>query len=236
MSHNGAWGRLPLVETIADGLVGDAGGALFALEEEVEQPEVDAPASPKEGRACHVVGGHGQGVLAQAASGEGGEGDEGGRFAGESVSPEGDRGIGASAGPAGVAQEGEREDGGRMHEWEPWGAEVAGVEEGVFDRDMAVAVWDRAWAVTLASRSSCVATVAAGWGRMSWNGSKGREGSRRTARVAEVIEGSGPPPGRCGRERRMPRGARPTARPGSWVERGKVNCERRRGREGMSEG
>ena len=52
-----------------------------------------------------------------------------------------------------------------------------------------LAVWDRDWAVTLVSRSSRVARVAPGWGRMPWNGSKGGEGSRRTVRVAEVMEG-----------------------------------------------
>ena len=52
-----------------------------------------------------------------------------------------------------------------------------------------LAVWDRDWAVTSASRSSLVVRVAPGWGRMPWNGSRGGEGSRRTLRVAEVMEG-----------------------------------------------
>ena len=52
-----------------------------------------------------------------------------------------------------------------------------------------LAVWDRDWAVTSASRSSRVVRVARGWGRMPWNGSRGGEGSRRTVRVAEVMEG-----------------------------------------------
>ena len=51
-----------------------------------------------------------------------------------------------------------------------------------------LAVWDRDWAVTSASRSSLVARVAPGRGRMPWNGSMGGEGSRRTVRVAEVME------------------------------------------------
>ena len=52
-----------------------------------------------------------------------------------------------------------------------------------------LAVWDRDWAVTSASRSSRVARVAPGWGRMPWNGSKGGEGSRRMVRLAEVMKG-----------------------------------------------
>ena len=71
-------GGLPLVETVADGFVGDVRGAHFELGEEVEQRQVDAPASPKEGRAYHVVGGHAQGALTQAALGEGGGGEDGG--------------------------------------------------------------------------------------------------------------------------------------------------------------
>ena len=52
-----------------------------------------------------------------------------------------------------------------------------------------LAVWDRDWAVTSASRSSQLARVAPGSERMPWNGSRGGEGSRRTVRVAEVMEG-----------------------------------------------
>ena len=52
-----------------------------------------------------------------------------------------------------------------------------------------LAVWDRDCAVTSASRSSRVVRVAPGWGRMPQNGARGGEGSRRTVRVAEVMEG-----------------------------------------------
>ena len=52
-----------------------------------------------------------------------------------------------------------------------------------------LAVWDRDWAVTSASRSSRVVRVAPGWGRMPWNGSRGGEVIRRTVQVAEVMEG-----------------------------------------------
>ena len=52
-----------------------------------------------------------------------------------------------------------------------------------------LAVWDRDWAVTSASRSSRVVRVAPWWGRMPWNGSRGGEGSWGTVRVVEVMEG-----------------------------------------------
>ena len=71
-------GGLPLVEAVAEGLVGDARGAGFQLEEEVQQSEVDACAAAEERCARHVVSGHGEGALAHAAVGEGGGGDEGG--------------------------------------------------------------------------------------------------------------------------------------------------------------
>ena len=64
----GEWlGGLPLVEAVADGLVGDARGAGFELEEEVQQSEVDASAAAEERCARHVVSGHGEGALAHAA-------------------------------------------------------------------------------------------------------------------------------------------------------------------------
>ena len=71
-------GGLPLVETVADGLVGDARGAGLQLEEEVKQPHVHAPAAAEECGARHVVCGHGEGAFAHAAVGQGGGGDEGG--------------------------------------------------------------------------------------------------------------------------------------------------------------
>ena len=52
-----------------------------------------------------------------------------------------------------------------------------------------LAIWDQDWAVTSASCSSRVVRVAPGWGRMPWNGFRGGEGSRRTVRVEEVMEG-----------------------------------------------
>ena len=84
-------GRFPLVEAVADGLVGDARGAGFKLEEEVKQPEVDASAAAEERCACHVVSGHGEGALAHAAVGEGGGGDEGGGTCGRGRTPGGRR-------------------------------------------------------------------------------------------------------------------------------------------------
>ena len=101
----GEWlGGLPLVEAVADGLVGDARGAGFELEEEVEQPEVDASATAEERRACHVVSGHGEGALAHAAVGERGYGDEGGELAGEGVHPEGGGRIWSGVRGEGVAE------------------------------------------------------------------------------------------------------------------------------------
>ena len=82
------------------------------------------------------------------------------------------------------------------------------------------AAWDRGWAVTSASRSSCVASVAPPRRSMPWNGSRGVEGSRRTVRVADVIQGEA---GTAVRET-WPRAAdasRKAAR--LWVESGKVN-------------
>ena len=88
----GEWlGGFPLVEAVADVLVGDARGAGFELEEEVQQSEVDASVAAAERCACHVVSGHGEGALAHAAVGDGGGGDEGGGLAGEGV--QGRRGI-----------------------------------------------------------------------------------------------------------------------------------------------
>ena len=85
-----------------------------------------------------------------------------------------------------------REGGGGAVTWE--GARRRSDASDVFvvlrvERSSRLAVWDRDWAVTSASRSSRVVRVAPGWGRMPWNGSRGGEGSRRTVRVAEVMEG-----------------------------------------------
>ena len=101
----GEWlGGLPLVEVVAEGLVGDARGAGFELEEEVQQSEVDASASAEERCARHVVSGHGEGALAHAAVGEGGRGDEGGGLAGEGVRPEGGGGFWSGVRAEGVAE------------------------------------------------------------------------------------------------------------------------------------
>ena len=94
----------PLVEAVADGLVGDARGAGFELEEEVQQSEVDASAAAEDRCACHVVGGHGKGALAHAVVGEGGPGDEGGGLAGEGVRPEGGGGFWSGVRAEGVAE------------------------------------------------------------------------------------------------------------------------------------
>ena len=99
----GEWlGGFPLVEAVADGLVGDARGAGFELEEEVQQSEVDP--SGEERCACHVVSGHGEGALAHAAVGEGGGGDEGRGLAGEGVRPEGGGGFWSGVRAEGVAE------------------------------------------------------------------------------------------------------------------------------------
>ena len=101
----GEWlGGFPLVEAVADGLVGDARGAGFKLEEEVQQSEVDASAAAEERCACHVVSGHGEGALAHAAVGEGGGGDEGGGLAGEGVRPEGGGGFWSGVRAEGFAE------------------------------------------------------------------------------------------------------------------------------------
>ena len=107
-------GGFPLVETVADGLVGDAWGARLELEEEVQQSQVHAAAAAEERGAGYVVGGHGKGAFAHAAVGQGGGGDEGGGLAGEGVHLEGDGGLGAGFGAEGVAEEGECEVGGRV--------------------------------------------------------------------------------------------------------------------------
>ena len=101
----GKWlGGLPLVEAVADGLVGDARGAGFKLEEEVQQSEVDASAAAEERCACHVVSGHGEGPLVHAAVGEGGGADEGGGLAGEGVRPEGGGGCWSGVRAEGVVE------------------------------------------------------------------------------------------------------------------------------------
>ena len=107
-------GGLPLVEAIADGLVGDARDAGFEPEEEVKHPEVDASAAAEERCACHVVSGHGEGALAHVAVGEEGGGDEGGGLAGEGVRPEGGGGIWSGVRAEDVADHGESEIGGRV--------------------------------------------------------------------------------------------------------------------------
>ena len=131
-------GRFPLVEAVADGLVGDAAGAGFKLEEEEKQPEVNAPAAAEERCACHVVCGHSEGALAHAAVGEGGGGDEGGGLAGEGVRLEGGRRLWSGVRAEGVAEEGESEIGGRVQEGEPGVGGAAGGEEGVVYRDVLV--------------------------------------------------------------------------------------------------
>ena len=111
----GEWlGGFPLVEAVADGLVGDARGAGFELQEEVKHPEVDASAAAEERRAYQVVSGHGQGALAHAAVGEGGGGDEGVGRAGEGVRPEAGGGVWSGVRAEGVAEWGESEIGGRV--------------------------------------------------------------------------------------------------------------------------
>ena len=101
----GEWlGEFPLVEAVADGLVGDAWGAGLKLEEEVQQSEVDASAAAEERSARHVVSGHGEGALAHAAVGEGGGGDEGGGLAGEGVRPEGGWGFWSGVRAEGFAE------------------------------------------------------------------------------------------------------------------------------------
>ena len=137
------FGRLPLVEAVADGLVGDAWGAGLKLEEEVEQPQVNAPAATEERCACHAISGHGEGALAHAAAGQGGGGDEGGGPAGEGVHLEGGGRLWSGVRAEGVAEEGESEVRGRVQEGEPgvWGA--AGGEEGVVHGDVPVGIWDR---------------------------------------------------------------------------------------------
>ena len=101
----GEWlGGLPLVEAVADGLVGDARGAGFKLEEEVQQSEVDASAAAEERCGCQVVSGHGEGALAHAAVGEGGGGDEGAGPSGEGVRPEGGGGFWPGVRAEGVAE------------------------------------------------------------------------------------------------------------------------------------
>ena len=101
----GEWlGGFPLVQAVADGLVGDARVAGFELEEEVQQSEVDTSASSEGRCACHVVSGHGEGALANAAVGKGGGGDEGGGLAGEGVRPEGGGGFWSGVRAEGVAE------------------------------------------------------------------------------------------------------------------------------------
>ena len=183
-------GMFPFIQAVADGLVGDARGAGFKLEEEVKHPEVDASAAAEERCACHVVSGHGEGALAHAAVGEGGGGDEGGgdlrarvyarREAGESgraFAPRASRRRGRVR-SVGGCRRGSQGSGVQRAAKKAWSTETC-----------RLAVWDRDWAVTSASRSARVVRVAPGLGRMLWNGCRGGQCSRRTVRVAEVMEG-----------------------------------------------
>ena len=180
---------LPLVEAVADGLVGDARGAGFELEEEVKYPEVDASAAAEERRACRVVSGHGEEPLARAAVGEGGGGDEGGGLAGEGVRPEGGGGIWSGVRARTSRSRGRVRSVGGCRRGSQGSGVPRAAKKALSTKTCRLAVWDRDWPVTSASRSSRVARVAPGWGRMPWNGSGGGEGSRRTVRVAEVMEG-----------------------------------------------
>ena len=186
----GEWLRgFPLVEAVADGLVGDARGAGFELEEEVQQSEVDASAAAEERCACHVVSGHGEGALAHAAVGEGGGGMRGGdwRVRAYARREAGDSGR-ACAWRASRSRGRVRSVGGCRRGSQGSGLQRA-AKKAWSTKTCRLAVWDRDCAVTSASRSSRVVRVAPGWGRMPWNGSRGGEGSRRTVRVAEVMEG-----------------------------------------------
>ena len=183
----GGWlGAFPLVEAVADGLVGDARGAGFELEEEVKHPEVDASAAAEERCACHVVSGHGEGALAHAAVGEGvRRGDWRARVYTRREAGESGRAFARRASRSsgrvrsvGGCRRGSQGSGVQRAAKKAWSTETC-----------RLAVWDRDLAVTSASRSSRVVRVAPGWGRMPWNGSRGGEGSRRTVRVAEVMEG-----------------------------------------------
>ena len=163
----GEWlGGFPLVEAVADGLVGDARGAGFKLEEEVQQSEVDASAAAEERCACHVVIGHGEGDLPmrrwarEAVVMRGGgwrprayarreAGDSGRAFARRASRSRGRvRSVGG-------CRRGSQGSGVQRAAKKAWSTETC-----------RLAVWDRDWTVTSASRSSRVARVAPGWGRM----------------------------------------------------------------------
>ena len=130
-----------------------------------------------------------------------------GGLAGEGECPEGGGRLRSGVGAEGVAEEGESEVGGRVQEGEPGSGGQRAAKKAWSTETCRLAVWDRDWAVTSAWRSSRVARVAPGLGRMPWNGSRAGEGRRWTVRVAEVMEGE---------ERTAARETWPRAADASW--------------------
>ena len=114
-----------------------------------------------------------------------------------------------------------------MKEGEAGVREAAGAEEGMVHGDVPVGCLEPGPGCDLGEPLLACREAGPRVGGMPWNGSRGGKGSRRTVRVAEVIEGET----RNAVRETWPRAAYASRRAEdwaarSWVERGKVNRAR----------